>query len=144
MKLKKVREGAKVPTYGTAGAAAADLYAATEAPITIEPGGRAMIPIGIAIASGRDDIVALIYGRSGLGAKHGVTLANCVGVIDSDYRGEISVPLINHGGEPYTVMPGERVAQMAFTPVMHAAFEECGELDETQRGTSGFGSTGKE
>ena len=142
VKLKKVKPGAMAPTYATPGSAACDLSACLDEPVTLHPGDIAAIPTGIAISSGRDDIVALVYGRSGLGTKHGVTLANSVGVIDSDYRGEIRVSLINRGREDFTVHPGDRIAQLMFAPVLHAVFEEAETLDETARGEGGFGSTG--
>lgn len=142
VRLKKVKPGAIAPAYATPGSAACDLSACLDEPVTLHPGDIAAIPTGIAISSGRDDIVALVYGRSGLGTKHGVTLANSVGVIDSDYRGEIRVSLINRGREDFTVHPGDRIAQLMFAPVLHAVFEEAETLDETARGEGGFGSTG--
>lgn len=143
VRLKKLTPTAKTPTYATPGSAAADLYADLSEPIVLLPGERFAVPTGIAISAGRSDIVALLFGRSGMGVKAGVTLSNCVGVIDSDYRGEIRVSLINHGQTPYTVCPGDRVAQMLFAPVLRAEYEECESLDETERGQGGFGSTGK-
>ena len=143
VKLKKLRPDAHLPQYATSGSAAADLYAALDAPVTLAPGERFAVPTGIAIAPESDDVVALIFGRSGLGTKFGVTLANSVGVVDSDYRGEIKVALVNHGSEPYTVQPGDRIAQLMFAPILHALFSEADTLDETERGTGGFGSTGK-
>ena len=110
--------------------------------VIIQPGERAMIPTGIAISTGRDDVVAIMAGRSGLGAKHGITLANSIGVIDSDYRGEICATLINNSKEPFKVSDGDRIAQLMFMPVYQAAFLPVDELDETERGTGGFGSTG--
>lgn len=143
VKIKKIRNNAQIPQYATDGSAAADLHAAIDEPLTILPNQRIPIPTGFAISTQRDDIVALVFGRSGLGTKHGVTLANSVGVIDSDYRGEIHVTLINRGEKPYTIQPGERLAQIMFVPIYHAIFIETDELDETKRGTGGFGSTGK-
>ena len=142
VRLKKVKPGAIAPTYATPGSAACDLSACLDEPVTLHPGDIAAIPTGIALSSGRDDIVALVYGRSGLGTKHGVTLANSVGVIDSDYRGEIRVSLINRGREDFTVHPGDRIAQLMFAPVLHAVFEMVETLDDTVRGEGGFGSTG--
>ena len=139
----KLTRGARVPEYATSGSAAVDLRAALEGgSVTIEPRGRARIPTGISISSGRDDVVAVIAGRSGLGAKHGISLANGIGVIDSDSRGEISVTLANNSDVPCTVNDGDRVAQMMFLPVMHADFCVTDSLDETERGAGGFGSTG--
>ena len=142
VKIKKLNENAVLPQYMTPGAAAADLYACLEDDVTLLPGERTLIPTGIAISPERTDTVALIFGRSGLGVKKGVTLANSVGVVDSDYRGEIRVCLINHGGEPLTVSHGDRIAQIMFVPIELASFLPCDELDETERGAGGFGSTG--
>lgn len=142
VKIKLLREGASPPVYATPGSAAADLRVCIDAPVTLNTGEIVSLPTGIAISTGRSDIVALIYGRSGLGTKYGVTLVNSVGVIDSDYRGEICVSLINRGSEPYTVNPGDRVAQLMFSPVYTAAFAAADSLDETGRGSGGFGSTG--
>jgi dUTP pyrophosphatase len=142
VKIKLTRE-AKIPEYATDGSAAVDIRAALEGgEVIINPGERAMIPTGIAISSGRDDVVAVMAGRSGLGAKHGVTLANGIGIIDSDYRGELRATLINNGNEPFKVCDGDRIAQLMFMPVLQASFIEADELDETERGTGGFGSTG--
>ena len=139
----KLTRGAKTPEYATDGSAAVDIRAALEGgEVIIQPGERAMIPTGIAISTGRDDVVAIMAGRSGLGAKHGITLANSIGVIDSDYRGEICATLINNGKEPFKVSDGDRIAQLMFMPVYQAAFLPVDELDETERGTGGFGSTG--
>lgn len=143
VKIKLVRENAVIPRYATEGSAACDLSACLDSPVTLEPGGIAKIPTGIALSTGRRDVVALIFGRSGLGTKHGVTLANSVGVVDSDYRGELSVTLINRGSSAYIVNPGDRIAQLMFAPVYTAEFIESEALDETARGESGFGSTGK-
>ncbi len=139
----KLTRGAQAPEYATDGSAAVDIRAALEGgEVIIHPGERAMIPTGIAISTGRDDVVAIMAGRSGLGAKHGITLANGIGVIDSDYRGELRVTLINNGKEPFKVSDGDRIAQLMFMPVYQAAFLPVDELDETERGTGGFGSTG--
>lgn len=141
--LKKLSENAVLPQYATEGAAGMDLRACLDAPMTIEPGQRVRIPTGFAIALPGPEWVALIFARSGLATKHGVTLPNCVGVVDSDYRGEILVALTNLSGEPYTVQPGERVAQMVVTPVVRPTLVETDTLPDTQRGTGGFGSTGR-
>lgn len=134
---------AKAPVYATPGAAAADLCAVLDTPLTLSPGERTMIPTGLAIELPDAGCVALLYARSGLAVKHGLTLPNCVGVIDSDYRGEIKVALINLGQEPYTIEPGERVAQLCIAPVWQAAFVPAQDLSDTVRGAGGFGSTGK-
>lgn len=131
------------PSYATAGSAGMDLRACVDEPVTVAPGQRVAIPTGFAIALPDPGWVALIYARSGLAVKHGLALANCVGVVDSDYRGEIVVALQNYAGEAYTIQPGERVAQMVITPVTQARIDVVEELDETARGAGGFGSTGK-
>ena len=140
----KLTRGMDAPEYATEGSAAVDLRAALEEGevITLQPGERGRIPTGVAISPESRDVVAVIAGRSGHGLKNGVTLANGIGVIDSDYRGEISVVLINHGTEPFEIRRGDRIAQMMFMPVLHANFLPVEELDETQRGAGGFGHTG--
>ena len=143
VKYKLLDPRAKAPAYATPGAAAADLCAVLDAPLTLEPGQRAMVPTGLAIELPGPDCVALVYARSGLAIKQGVTLSNCVGVIDSDYRGEIKVGLVNLGAAPVTLAPGERVAQLCIAPVWQAAFAPTEELSDTDRGTGGFGSTGR-
>ena len=140
----KLTRGMNSPEYATEGSAAVDLRAALEENevVTIAPGARALIPTGLSISPETSDVVAVIAGRSGLGVKKGVTLANSIGVIDSDYRGEIQVCLINRGDEPFEVRRGDRIAQMMFLPVLHASFLPVDELDETERGAGGFGHTG--
>lgn len=142
VKIKILREGVTVPEYATDGSAALDLRNAGE-DVTIEPGARALIPTGIAIAPETSGVVAIVAARSGLSIKHGLTLTNGIGVIDSDYRGEICVSLHNISDTAYTVMAGERMAQLMFMPVMQANLIPTDELDETERGAGGFGSTGK-
>lgn len=134
---------AQAPAYATAGSAAADLCALLDAPLTLAPGGRAAVPTGLAIELPGAGCVALVYARSGLAIKHGITLSNCVGVIDSDYRGEIRVGLVNQGAESYTIQPGERIAQLCIAPVWQANFTPASALGETERGAGGFGSTGR-
>lgn len=131
------------PYYASAGAAAMDLHACLDEPLTIAPRALVSIPTGVAIALPSADYVALVFARSGLGIKHGVAPANCVGVIDSDYRGEIMVGLQNSGESDYTVQPSDRIAQLMITPVVQATLEMVDELDDTARGAGGFGSTGK-
>ena len=143
VKYKLLDPRAKAPAYATPGAAAADLCAVLDAPLTLEPGQRAMVPTGLAIELPGPDCVALVYARSGLAIKQGVTLSNCVGVIDSDYRGEIKVGLVNLGAAPVTLAPGERVAQLCIAPVWQATFAPAQELSDTDRGAGGFGSTGR-
>ena len=121
-----------------AGAAAMDLCACVDAPVEVAPRALVSIPTGIAIALPSAEYVALVFARSGLGIKHGIALSNGVGVIDSDYRGEIGVGLVNLSGTPYTVAPGDRIAQLAVVPVVRAALTPVEELDETARGAGGF------
>ena len=134
---------AKVPAYATPGSAAADLCAVLDEPLTVQPMQRVLVPTGLAIELPGAHAVALVYARSGLSIKHGLCMANGVGVVDSDYRGELKVPMVNLGAEAYTIQPGERVAQLCIAPVYTAAFVQADALDETARGEGGFGSTGK-
>lgn len=143
LQVKRLREDAVLPVRATAGSAGMDLHALVDAPVTLQPGQRAMIPTGLAIALPSPDYVALVFARSGLAVKKGITLANCVGVVDSDYRGELKVGLVNQSQEPYTVEKGERIAQLAVLPVCLPEIVETESLDETGRGAGGFGSTGK-
>ena len=142
VKIKLLREGAKVPEYQTAGAACCDLSAAVPAPVELNPGERALVPTGIALDFGSPDHAALIFARSGLASKRGIALANGVGVVDSDYRGEICVALVNLGTEPVVISPGERIAQLGFFPVSRAVFALSEDLGGTERGAGGFGHTG--
>ena len=142
MRIKKLRENAMIPTYGSPDAAGADLYACLESDVTIAPGKTVFIPTGLAMEVPRG-YAGLIYARSSMGTKRGLAPANKVGVVDSDYRGEVMVALHNHGADSQTVCHGERIAQLVVTAVLAPAFEETDELDETVRGTGGFGSTGK-
>ena len=142
MNIKKLREDATVPTYGSVSAAGADLYACEDADVTIAPGETKLIHTGLAMAI-PEGLVGLIYARSGLASKKGLAPANKVGVIDSDYRGEIMVALHNHGTVAQTVAHGERIAQIVFAPYLAADFTVTEELDDTVRGAGGFGSTGK-
>ncbi len=139
----KIGREIPAPYYASVGAAAMDLHACLEEPVTIPRGGRALIPTGIAIALPSPDYVALIFARSGLAVRHGIIPGNCVGVIDSDYRGEIRVGLYNSGDADFTVQPGDRIAQMAVVPVVQAELVQADALDETERGGGGFGSTGR-
>lgn len=140
--VKLLRENARVPTYGSAEAAGADLYVCLEESVEIQPGCTVMLPTGIAMEVPKG-CAGLIFARSSMGAKRGLAPANKVGVIDSDYRGEIRVALHNHGVETQVVNPGERVAQLLIVPVLTPGFAQVDELDDTARGTGGFGSTGK-
>ena len=147
LKVKAVSEkiGREIPApfYASAGAAAMDLHACLDSAVTIPAGGRTVVPTGIAIALPSADYVALVLARSGLGIKHGVVPSNCVGVIDSDYRGEVMVGLSNSGASDYTVRPGDRIAQLMVVPVVQARVTLVDALDETDRGAGGFGSTGR-
>lgn len=139
----KLTRGAACPAYATPDSAAVDLRAALEGGSVVVPaGGRKMIPTGIAIEPMRPDVVAVVAARSGLGCKKGITLANGIGVIDADYRGEIAVTLLNTSEVDFVVNDGDRIAQMMFLPVFRAAFSPVDVLDSTERGEGGFGSTG--
>ena len=142
LKIKKLNENATVPVYSSEFAAGADLYACIENDITIEPAQTVLIHTGLAMQI-PEGLVGLIYARSGLASKKGLAPANKVGVIDSDYRGEIMVALHNHGTIPQTISDGERIAQIVFAPYYAAEFSVVDELDDTTRGSGGFGSTGK-
>ena len=142
IRVKILREGAKLPTYGSLSAAGADLYAWLEQSVVIEPGKTAFIPTGIALEV-PEGCAGLIYARSGLSCKQGLAPANKVGVVDSDYRGEITVALHNHGSEARTVNHGDRIAQFIITPVLQPAYQVAQELSDSVRGAGGFGSTGK-
>jgi len=143
VKIKKLRDDAVIPHYATAGAAGMDISYAGDEDIVIRKGERKLVPSGIALAMDSSDYVILLYARSGLSLKHGITMANAVGVIDSDYRGEIKCPMINLGDEDYIIKKGDRIGQIVFTPVAHAELIECDMLDDTERADGGFGSTGK-
>ena len=142
IRVKILKEGAKLPTYGSLEAAGADLYACVDAPVTVAPGETAFIPTGIALEVPKG-CAGLIYARSGLACKRGLAPANKVGVVDSDYRGEILVALHNHSSCSQTIENGERVAQFIITPVLTPAYEVAEELSDTARNAGGFGSTGK-
>ena len=140
LKIKKLSDKAVIPSYGSAYAAGADLYSAEEE-MTIQPGETKLVHTGLAMQI-PEGYVGLIYARSGIATKRGLAPANKVGVIDSDYRGEIMVSIFNHSGEPQTIAAGERVAQIVITPYLTVNFTEADELDDTDRGAGGFGSTG--
>lgn len=143
LKIKKVRDNAKIPFRATSGSAGMDLYACIDEPITLAGGEKAVIPTGIAIELPNEQLAAFVFARSGLAIKHGIGLLNSVGVIDSDYRGEICVGLINQLKEEYTINPDERIAQLVIMPVSVIEPVEVLELGDTERGEGGFGSTGK-
>ena len=144
MKLtfKKLSEKAVIPSRATAGSAGMDICACLDEPVVLAPNEIRMIPTGLTAETDCTDVAMLIYPRSGLSTKYGVTLANCVGVVDSDYRGEYRIPLRNDSALPQTVAPGDRIAQLIVLPCLPLEFELREALDETERGAGGFGSTG--
>ena len=142
VRVKKLSESARLPERGSEFAAGADLRALLDAPMTIQPGQSAMLPTGLAFEI-PEGYVGLIFARSSLGTKRGLAPANKVGVIDSDYRGEVKVCLHNHSSQPQVIEPDERVAQMVIVPFLPAQYEEAEELSDTVRGEGGFGSTGR-
>lgn len=141
IRIKKLHPNAILPTYGSVEAAGADLYACLDEPVTVAPGKTAWIPVGFAMEVPKG-CAGLVYARSGMACKKGLAPANKVGVIDSDYRGPVTVVLFNHGDQPQTITHGERIAQMVITPVLTPAYVETGDLSDTVRGQGGFGSTG--
>lgn len=144
LKVKKLNKKARVPYRATKGSAGMDLYACINEPMTIAPHTIRVVPTGLAIELESADYVAYIFARSGLAIKHGIAPANCVGVIDSDYRGEVCVGLVNQTENAFTVMPDERIAQLVISPVIIPEIEVVEELEDTERGAGGFGSTGKQ
>ena len=140
--LKKLRSTASVPVRATSGSAGLDLCACLENPVTIQPGEISVIPTGLAAAPDNEETALFIYPRSGLSTKFGISLANCVGVVDSDYRGEIGIPLVNNSPTAFTVEHGMRIAQLVAAPVIIPEIVLSDKLDETERGSGGFGSTG--
>ena len=142
LKVKRLSDTAKLPFRATPYAAGADLYADLKQPLTLIPGQRAGIPTGIAVEPEEPGYGIFLFARSGLACKHGLTLSNSVGVVDADYRGELIVSLTNLGDAPYTVCPGERIAQLVVMPVEYCDFVESEALSDTERGAGGFGSTG--
>ena len=140
--VKLLHPKAQLPTYGSAEAAGADIYVCIDEPVEIQPGCTVILPTGFALEVPKG-CAGLIFARSSMGAKRHLAPANKVGVIDSDYRGEVKVALHNHGLEPQTVLPGERIAQLVITPVFTPGFNLVEELNDTARGQGGFGSTGK-
>ncbi len=141
VRIKKLKPNAAIPTYGSKYAAGADLYACIDSAVSVQPGETHLIPTGLAMEI-PEGYAGLIYARSGLASKKGLAPANKVGVIDSDYRGEVLVALHNHSTVTAVVEPGERIAQLVITPYVVGLFEEADELSETVRGEGGFGSTG--
>ncbi len=143
VKIKLLNEKAALPSRASDGAAGYDLRACIDAPFTLEKGKIFAVPTGVAIELSSKNLVAVLCARSGLAIKHGIALANGVGIIDSDYRGEIKVGLINLGEEDFVINPGERIAQMLIMPVETPELTVCDDLSETERGSGGFGSTGR-
>lgn len=141
MKIKALKPNATLPTRSTGGSAGYDLHACLESPITLEPHSRALVPVGVAIEL-PEDMEAQIRPRSGLALRHGITVLNAPGTIDSDYRGEIQVILINHGETSCEIIHGMRIAQMVFAQVAYPKLDLTGAFSETDRGPGGFGSTG--
>ena len=139
----KIGREIPLPQFATPGSAAMDLRACIDRPVTIRAGERTVVPTGLAMALPSADYVALLFARSGLGIRKGVCLSNGVGVIDSDYRGEIAVGLVNLSAEDYTVQPGDRIAQLMVVPVERPTVSLVEDLDDTSRGSGGFGSTGR-
>ena len=142
LKIKRLSQTAQLPLRATPYAAGADLYADLRQPLTLVPGQRAGIPTGIAVEPEESGYGIFLFARSGLACKQGLTLSNSVGVVDADYRGELVVWLTNLGNAPYTVTPGERIAQLVVLPVEYCEFIESETLSDTVRGAGGFGSTG--
>ena len=142
LKLKRLRPSARIPANATPGSAGYDLCADLDSPVTIPARRTVKIPTGLAMAI-EPGYAGFVFARSGLGIKHGIAPANCVGVIDSDYRGEILVGLQNSGDADYVIQPADRIAQLMVVPVVQAQVKMVDQLDETQRGAGGFGSTGK-
>ncbi|HLX80924.1 MAG TPA: dUTP diphosphatase [Burkholderiales bacterium] len=132
-----------LPQYGTPGAAGLDLRACLDAPLTLQPGDSQLVPSGIAIHIGDPGFAAIVLPRSGLGAKHGIVLGNLVGLIDSDYQGQVFVSVWNRGGAAFTVQPMDRIAQLVVVPIRQVEFNIVGEFASSSRGAGGFGSTGK-
>ena len=139
--VRRLRSDATLPRYATEGAAGLDVSAALDASVTVDPGASVVIPTGLQLQLPPSH-EAQVRPRSGLALKHGITVPNTPGTIDSDYRGELKVILINHGSDSFAIARGDRIAQLVLAPVVQAAWTEVDELDETERGEGGFGSTG--
>lgn len=142
IKIKKLQENAKIPFRATSGSAGADLHACLEADFTLKPNERALIPTGLAVEI-PEGFGGFVFPRSSVASKHGVSLSNCVGVIDSDYRGELKIAVINHSDADFVIKNGDRIAQLVIMPVYGADYAELESLSDTERGEGGFGSTGK-
>lgn len=142
LRIQRLMQHAILPSRATSGSAGLDLYACLEEPLVIEPHQITMVPTGLACEPTQNDVILLIFARSGLACKHGIALANGVGVIDADYRGELKVALVNQSDVPFTVTHGMRIAQLVETNVMYPHVIEVASLAQTDRGVGGFGSTG--
>jgi dUTP pyrophosphatase len=144
LKILDARIGSKfpLPRYGTDGAAGLDMVACLNEPLRLNPGDTSLIPTGIAVHIGDPGLAAVLLPRSGLGHKHGIVLGNLVGLIDSDYQGQVFVSCWNRGKETFTIEPGDRIAQMVFVPVVQAEFEIVSDFEASSRGVGGFGHTG--
>ncbi|MDR2209811.1 MAG: dUTP diphosphatase [Azoarcus sp.] len=143
IKLLDPRLRGQPPAYASAGSAGLDLRACLDAPVTLRPGETVLVPSGIAIHLADSGLAAIVLPRSGLGHKHGIVLGNLVGLIDSDYQGQVMVSVWNRGGEAFTIEPMERIAQLVIVPVVQARFDVVDEFVASERGEGGFGSTGK-
>ena len=143
LKILDPRVADCLPAYATAGSAGLDLRACLDAPLTLEPGQASLIPTGLAIHIGDPGLAAMLLPRSGLGHKHGIVLGNLVGLIDSDYQGQIFVSCWNRGQSTFTIQPGERIAQLVVVPVVQVEFDVVNEFVATERGAGGFGSSGR-
>ena len=142
LKIKKLKENAVIPKRATSGSAGVDLYACIDETITVKSGDLVKIPTGIVIELPSDNMAAFVFARSGLGINHGIAPSNAVGVVDSDYRGEICVGLTNHGTKPFVIEPQTRIAQLIVMPVLPLPILEADNLSDTERGENGFGSSG--
>lgn len=142
LSIQKLRPNAQLPKRVTPDSAGYDLYALPDMSVTIHPGEICKIPTGIAVAPSRPDVALCVFPRSGLSTKFGITLINSIGLVDSDYRGELIVPLVNHGTEDFTVEPGMRIAQLVVLPILMPELREADTLEETERGVGGFGASG--
>lgn len=142
LKIKKLKDNAVIPKRATSGSAGVDLYACIDEPITVKSGDLVKIPTGIAIELPSENMAAFVFARSGLGINHGIAPSNAVGVVDSDYRGEICVGLTNHGTKPFVIEPQTRIAQLIVMPVLPLPILEVDDLSDTERGEKGFGSSG--
>ena len=143
IKVKKLKENAKLPFRATSASAGADLFACIDEKIILGSGERTLVPTGIAIEIPNENYGGFVFPRSSVASKFGVSLSNCVGVIDSDYRGEVKIAVINHGKDSFVIENGDRIAQLVIMPVENAVFCESDDLTSTERGEGGFGSTGK-